>query len=55
VQTGETTIEIGTITNLSPPVPLSARRRDGTSNIATAPDRINTIGAFSGGGWDWAP
>jgi hypothetical protein len=53
VQTGETSIEIGALTNVAPPVPLSARNRDGTSNIATAPDQVNTMTAFAGGGWDY--
>jgi hypothetical protein len=52
VQTGEVSPD-GTISNVSPPVPLSARTRRGISNVTTAMDQMNSIEAFAGGAWDW--
>ena len=53
VQAGAVGVSIGGTTDVTVPEPLAARSRDGAALISTITDRDNTLGAFSGGGWDW--
>jgi hypothetical protein len=54
VQAGSVGLGLGVSVDLSPPSPLAARTRDGSSNIGTVSDRVNALDSLTGRGWDFA-
>lgn len=52
VESGGAGFGLAVIEEPSSPMPLAARNRDGTSNLAEVPDQENTLDTFAGRAWD---